>query len=122
MSMLIFKGVQLIIGIIHPYPNESEIQWRQYPKLPLEQQQQQLSTKAKKPKSKSKPKGKRQPRNLRIEQLYSSSPLSFEELDSSFSRRSGGHYSSRTRTPSRYDDMVNTSTISHEPLRPGVCT
>lgn len=124
--MLILKGVQLVISIVHPLPNEKDLHWHQNPQLPLDKSGKKAAKPGKVVKQKAKePRGKRQPRSVRIEQLYSSSPLSFDELDSSFSRRStaGGHHASRdatrTRTPSRYDDvqLLNTSGYGRETLQ-----
>jgi len=128
--MLIFKGAQLAISIAHPLPSENELNWRKSPRLPLDQHKQQQAKPGKAQKQKPKePRGKRPPRHQRIEQLYSSSPLSFEELDSSFSRRStggggGGHHhsssSSRAQRPSsRYDEMLNTSN-GRETIQQGI--
>lgn len=139
--MVILKGVQLVISIAHPFPKQSDLHWQQNPQLPTGRQTE-LATKAKQKQKQAAraPRGKRPPRDIRIEQLYSSSPLSFEELDSSFGRRSGasgavgggsGHYGSRARTPqSRYEvELLNSSggggNVSgngHEaiPMRPGV--
>lgn len=127
-SMCILKGVQLAISIAHPLPNESDLHWRQNPRLPAGGQAGLAPKVKQKQKQPSRtPRGKRPPRDIRIEQLYSSSPLSFEELDSSFGRRSGasggggggggggnsGHYGSRARTPqssSRYEvELLNSS-------------
>lgn len=113
--MVIFKGLQLVLSIVHPLPNEADLQWKKHPQLPTDHPQA-VEKKDKKKKKKSKEmKAKRLPRNMRLEQLYSGSPISFDELDTSYGRRSVGS-SNRGRVPSRYEDYSN----GREPLQQGV--
>lgn len=109
--MVIFKGIQLVLSIIHPLPSKADIRWRQNPKLPMGDDNKIVKTKNKKNKYKIKPikepKGKRLPRNVRLERLYAGSPASFDEFDTSFSRRSDFISDSYTRSPLRsVDDYI----------------
>lgn len=124
--MLIFKALQLVLSIFHPLPDVSELNWQRSPQLPLEPLevvQTIPDNYNKKGKRKESSRGKRPPRNVRLEQLYASNAYSFDELDSSYSRRS--LYSSKSRPLSRgQDDFANMSPSNHERqhLQPGVCT
>lgn len=112
--MVIIKGIQFALSLMHPLPNVREIQWKQSPHLPLDQLHQKKAKQqqaAKKKKKEKQPKTKRPPRNVRLERLYTGSPVSYDELDASFGRRSAGSNPARDRPPttntSRYEDFGN---------------
>lgn len=109
--MVIFKGIQLVLSIIHPLPSKADIRWRQNPRLPMGHHENKIvKTKNKnknKIKPKKEPKAKRLPRNVRLERLYAGSPASFDEFDTSFSRKSDFISDSYTRSPLRsVDDYI----------------
>ena len=120
LAVVIIKGIQCVLSLIHPMPSEADIRWRQNPRLPLEQHKKQIKM-AHKNNSKStinngakemnkikEPKEKRLPRNIRLERLYAGSPASFDEfIDTSFSRRSDFDSSyNRSPPPRSVDDYV----------------
>lgn len=119
--MLIFKGVQLVLTIFHPLPNVSELNWKRSPQLPIEPLEvvQTIPDSFYNKKKNRSDRSKRPPRNIRLEQLYGSNPYSFDELDSTYSRRS--MYSSRSRPLSRGEEFPNMSPANErEHLQPGV--